>query len=105
VTRFGLNSTCTFTSEAATFNAPASCPANSLAAAFRRVHKAVTSIAVARKRFEQVVIVTFPADAETIEAIPCNRFASTFFFNDSGSTSPRIRRAVGEQNHAIHTMW
>jgi len=34
---------------------------------FRRVDETVTAIAVAREDFEQVVVETFPTDAEAIE--------------------------------------
>jgi hypothetical protein len=70
----------------------------------RRVDETVTSVAVARKHFEQVVVVTFPADAEAVERDALFALRLDFLLQRFGIHVAEIGRAVGEQDDAVHSI-
>src|SRR5439155_6717999 len=68
----------------------------------RRVDKTVTAVAVAGEDFQQIVIVTFPADAEAIEGDALLAMRFDLLLERVRVDVAEIGRAVGEQDDAVH---
>ena len=66
-----------------------------------RVEKGIAPVAVAREDFEQVVVVTFPADAEAIERNALLAVGLDLLLERLRIDVAQVGRAVREQHHAV----
>ncbi len=76
------------TSEAATCSAPASCPANSEEA----------------ENFEEVIVVTFPADTEAVEGDALFAIGFDLLFERCGFDIAEVGCAIGHEDDAVHAV-